>query len=627
MKRLLIQIAFVVSLVIVLSLTASAASVVDANGNEYFPENNTFYLPSIINPSSVQIKADSGISQYQLTESAGIYKKEIDGAEYTFYFANNLPSIYVTSSLTRDELMGDEKKDINAKATITDKDNNIEYADTDSTVSEFKVRGNTTRDYRKKPFQLKLSSKTGLFGMGEARTWVLLANYLDQSQIRNSVMYKIGEIFGMDTCDFRSVDLYVNGEYMGIYLLCEKVQIQENRIDIFDLEEEMELLAQPEYKSTFKISWGKLINETIITEYQFVENMVDPEDITGGYLVELDSNYYKSERAYFKTSNGNAYVIKSPENASEAQVEYIARIFAEMEEAIYSKTGKNSLGKHYTEYADIESLAYAYIMQELGRNWDSGSSSMYFYKDRDNNGEFSKIVKGPLWDCDNTLGNMLKNDANNQNTFFAKYRNFWRGLTQHSDFNYEVAKAFYNHKGELLDMASQGGYIDKLVDELGTSIVMEQSKWGSNNYESWPMYSEYLYPNVHYDDWQSSQTFQFIDTYSDGVDSSDTTVIGYLKTCLRDRTIFLSSSWKYTPEIDSDSDVAIDTETDISTDKDTETDAVTDTVTDIPSDSDSDIVPPNDDKRDIKPMITVLVIMVSVITFAGIIFLIIKMKK
>ncbi len=622
MKRFLIRLSFIVTLIVVFSLTASAASVMDANGNEYFPEDNTFYLPSIISPSNVQVKADGGTENLQLTKNDGIYRKEIDGVEYTFYFANNLPSIYISSSLTRDELMGNEKKDANAKATITDKSNNIQYADTAGSVSEFKVRGNTTRDYLKKPFQLKLATKAGLFGMGEAKSWILLANYLDQSLIRNSVMYKIGEIFGMDTCDFRSVDLYVNGEYMGIYLLCEKVQIQENRVNIHDLEEEMDLLEQPNEESKFKISWGKLVNETIITEYQFVENMVDPEDITGGYLIELDNNYYASENAYFKTSNGNAYVIKSPEKASEVQVEYIARIFAEMEEAIYSKTGRNRLGKHYTEYAEIESFAYAYIMQELGRNWDAGSSSMYFYKDRDVDGKFSKIVKGPLWDCDNTLGNMLKNNANAQDTFWAKNRNLWCGLTQHNDFNYEVSKAFLSHKEELLAMASQGGYIDTLVDELGTSVVMEQKKWGSDSYESWPMYSEYVYPGIHYDKWQSSQTFQYKSVYSNGVDDDETTAIGYLKACLKERTAFLASEWDDVkePVIDSDIDTDIDTDTDT----DTDTDIISDN--DINSDIGSDITPPRGE-RGMNPMIIVLIVMVSAIALSGIVLLIVKIKK
>ena len=614
MKRFFIQLAFVLLLIVIFSLTISATSVIDANGNEYFPENNTFYLPSIIKSDNVQLKTDGGTEQIQLTANDGVYKKEIDGVEYTFYFANNLPSIYVTSSLTRDELMGKETNDKNAKATITDKDNNVQYSDLDGSVSEFKVRGNTTRDYLKKPFQLKLSVKTGLFGMGEARSWVLLANYLDQSLIRNSVMYKIGEIFGMDTCDFRSVDLYVNGEYMGIYLLCEKIQIQENRVDIHDLEEEMDLLEQPSSKNTFRISWGKLINETIITEYQFVEDMVDPEDITGGYLIELDNNYYLQERAYFKTSNGNAYVIKSPENASMAQVEYIARIFAEMEEAIYSDTGRNRLGKHYTEYAEIESFAYAYIMQELGRNWDAGSSSMYFYKDRDIDGKFSKIVKGPLWDCDNTLGNMLKGEANIQNTYWAKDRNLWCGLTKHADFNYSVAKAFMSHKDELLAMAGQGGYIDSLVKELGTSVSMEKKKWGSDSYETWPMYSEYTYPGVHYDDWQQSQTFQYIDVYSDGIDDDKGTAIGYLKTCLKERTNFLTLEWQDIKEsVESD----IDTEVNIDSDVNSDTD----------SDTDSDVTPPNNDKRRLDPIVIVLIVMASAIVVAGAVLLIVKFKK
>lgn len=451
MKKIIFALSFVLTILAILTIASTAASVYDANDNKYSATiEDVFYLPSHIKPNSVTVeengtKKQIDLTSYKATDENGnaIYQYDLEGFTYTFYFANNLPSIYVTTSLTLEQILGEaRKRDQGVKIFITDKDGVNYYYDKFDTVSEIKVRGNTTDEYKKQPFQIKLDKKHDLFGMGEAKTWILLANYLDQSNIRNSVMYKIGELLGIDTSSFQSVDLYLNGEYYGIYLLCEKVQIHSQRVNIFDLEEENELLNPQNYGFTRKTKSGTLINETIITEYQYVRGMENPADITGGYLVELDNNYYKNEKCYFITENGNAYVIKSPEYASQEQVEYIARVFAEMEEAIYSPTGKNSKGIHYSQYADVESLAYAYILQELGRNWDSGSSSMYFYKDKDVNGAFTKIVKGPLWDCDNTLGNMLKNNANNPEGFWAKNRNFWVGLTQHDYFNYVVAKEF-----------------------------------------------------------------------------------------------------------------------------------------------------------------------------------------
>ena len=654
MKRASYLLFFALMLIFVMTIVSFSVSVFDNSNNEYFTnDENTFLLPSHIKPSSVTIMSDGVRAQVDLTsnkekDSLGntIYKYNLENAEYIFYFADNLPSIYVTTSISLDQLLAPEntrKTDKSAKLFIVDKDGNIEYADSDSTYGQIKVRGNSTDDYDKQPFQIKLDKKHNLFGMGEAKTWILLANYLDQSLIRNSVMYKIGELLGMDTCQFRSVDLYLNGEYYGVYMLCEKVQIHPQRVDIYDLEAETELLNPDNYGFTQRKTKGTLIDETIITEYQYVKYMENPADISGGYLVELDNNYYKGEKCYFKTSNGNAYVIKSPEYASQEQVEYIARVFAEMEEAIYSPTGKNSKGLHYSQYADVESLAYAYIMQELGRNWDSGSSSMYFYKDRDVNGKFTKIVKGPLWDCDNTLGNMLKGDANNPEGYWAKNRKLWVGLTQHEYFNYIVAKEFLRVCPEIIKMTEENGYISQLVRELGSSVAMERLRWGTGDYSKWPFYSYRLYPQgVHYDSWQGwKMTFNFNEIYSDGVDNTDQTAIGYLKDHINKRANWLLEEYAYsesieTPSISSDGKIddtlqmpvaptftptyPESTDKDSSITTDTSADSIVDTSTDTPTDNTNS----DDESYDIILIIVIVVICVAVVTT---IIVLVKLKR
>ena len=663
---------FVLTVLAILTIVSAAASVYDANENEYSATNeDVFYLPSHIKPSNVTVEENEAkkqidLTDYQSTDKKGnlIYRYDMEGFTYTFYFANNLPSIYLTTSLSLEQILGEAReRDQGVKMFITDKDGVNFYYDKPDTVSEIKVRGNTTDDYKKQPFQIKLDKKHDLFGMGEAKTWILLANYLDQSNIRNSVMYKIGELLGIDTCSFQSIDLYINGEYYGIYLLCEKVQIHSQRVNIFDLEEENELLNPKNYGFTRKKTSGTLIDETIITEYQYVRNMENPADISGGYLIELDNNYYKDEKCYFKTANGNAYVIKSPEYASQEQVEYIARVFAEMEEAIYSPTGKNGKGIHYSQYADVESLAYAYILQELGRNWDAGSSSMYFYKDKDVDGKFTKIVKGPLWDCDNTLGNMLKNNANNTNGYWAKNRKLWVGLTQHDYFNYVVAREFARIYPQLIEMTEKDGYISQLVEEIGTSIVMERARWNSDDYEFWPMYGDYVYKDIHYDKWQSSQTFQFINgEYSNGVDNDETTVIGYLNTHIVNRSTWLLKEWAYSeentvpsisvdgvidntlklpvapsfapvnPEQPTDSNVGttdtnIDTNTDTIIDTDTNADVTTDSITDTNINTDNIDNTNSSNSNNDKATFIVIAVAVAVIACGGIIGSLLVIRK
>ncbi len=614
MKKLLFITVFTVMLLAILTVVTSATSIYDENGNKYTFVESAFFLPSHINPSKVTVEENGTKKQIDLTSTKTkddkgneVYYYTSNGRKYPVYFASNLPSVYVTTYKSIESILSDKKvRDKDAKMYITDKDGNNYYYDTSDTTSEIKMRGNATANNKKPPFQIKLNKKHDLFGMGAAKTWILLANYTDQSIIRNSVMYKIGEILGIKTCENRSVDLYVNGEYYGVYLLCEKVQIQSERIDIFDLEKENELLNPKTTGSVRKKTSGTLINETIITEYSYIRNVVNPANISGGYLIELDNNYYQDEKCYFKTENGNAYVVKSPEYASQEQVEYIARVFADMEEAIYSPTGKNSKGIHYSQYIDVESLAYGYILQEYGRNWDSGSSSLYFYKDRDINGKYTKIVKGPLWDCDNTLGNMVKlrngDPGNNPETYWSRGSQLWKGLVQHDYFNYLVSKNFERIYPELIKLTESGGYVSQLVDDIGSSIVMDIERWDRDDYSQWPMYSDYVFPGVHADTWQNGQVFQFIDgEYSNGIDNDESTVIGYLNTYIVKRANWLKSEWAYdennVPAISTDGVIDETLQLPVaptfnpvypSNPEDTDT-GVVDTSTDLNTDTDSNV--------------------------------------
>lgn len=677
--KILITISFAIIMMMVLACSAYCATVYDSNDNKYFPtSNDIFYLPSHISPSSVifennGVKSTIDLSDNMTVDSNAniVYTYNLYGKRYVFYFADNLPSIYVTTSVSPEILLKDkEKRDKGAKMSVTDNDGYNYYIDTDETTSEIKMRGNATSTMKKPPFQIKLSSKHDLFGMGAAKTWILLANYTDQSIIRNSVMYKIGEILGIQTCENRSVDLYVNGEYYGVYLLCEKVQVHPERVDIYDLEAENELLNPNNGGFTRKATSGALIDETIITEYQYVRNMVNPADISGGYLIELDNNYYDGEKCYFKTSNGNAYVVKSPELASKEQVEYIARVFAEMEEAIYSPTGKNSKGIHFSQYIDVESLAYGYILQEYGRNWDSGSSSLYFYKDRDVDGKYTKIVKGPLWDCDNTLGNMVKlrsgDPGNNPETYWSRGSQLWEGLVQHDYFNYIVSKTFDRIYPELIKLTESDGFIAQVVEDIGSSIVMDIKRWNRDDYSKWPMYSDYVFKDVHADTWQSGQVFQFINgQYSNGVDNDETTVIGYLNTYIIRRANWLKSEWTYNendpiPSVSADGfiDESVkmpvaptfspvypdDSNKDTSnSDTNTNTDTNVDTNTDINTDSNSDINTSfdtnsdtsdnlnngneNNTNKDSLYVVIVIIACVLVIALVGVCVIIFKIKK
>ncbi|MBO4798279.1 MAG: CotH kinase family protein, partial [Candidatus Methanomethylophilaceae archaeon] len=157
--------------------------------------------------------------------------------------------------------------------------------------AEIKGRGNSTWGQPKKPYSLRFDQKTDLFGNGYAKTWVLLANYLDKSMIRNYLAFSAAEALELDyTTSAQFVNLYLNGEYLGVYLVAEKIQIGKDRVDI----------GVPD---------------------DFLGNA---EDFS--FILEMDSHAAESgeEDADFFTLGGRYYVIKDPD-CTPGQVETAKR--------------------------------------------------------------------------------------------------------------------------------------------------------------------------------------------------------------------------------------------------------------------------------------------------------------
>lgn len=489
----------------VYALSVQAGDTVNENAK------NILYLPGSTDITKVQFNIeasrivigeasfefDSGkaynISEAEKTDASGLkyYSLGFETASglqsYRIYILSQLPSVYVTTS---EELSYIHKSknniDKNSLINICDAAGDSIYSDTDNnTVSEIKIRGNATAGYEKKPYQIKLGKKTDLFGMGKAKTWILLANYIDSSFIRNSVTYELAGRLGFDfTPETKQVNLYINGQYMGLYCLTEKVQINKERIDITNLEDATdELNPNAAGGAVMIVSNGEFINNSSIVWYSYVAGVKNPEDITGGYLVELDCLYAGRERCKFQTKHGNTYVVKSPENASKEQVEYIAKLMGDMEDAIYSDTGRNYLGKHYSEYCDAESMLKVYTVNELTKNWDSYTGSTFFYKDKDTDGKTSLIYGGPVWDYDNAYANL--NRAGGSWDFGKDYESLWANgtcdwykcdfgyyLTSHEELNDSLRNIMQTAINELLYISVS--YADELSDKIYVSAMCDR---------------------------------------------------------------------------------------------------------------------------------------------------------
>lgn len=96
----------------------------------------------------------------------------------------------------------------------------------------------------KKAYKLKLDKKTSLFGMGKNKHWLLLSNYIDETQMRNALSSKIGKTFGVTAMDTVWVEVVLNGKNLGTYQLCEQVKISKDRADTYDWEDTAGTIAE-----------------------------------------------------------------------------------------------------------------------------------------------------------------------------------------------------------------------------------------------------------------------------------------------------------------------------------------------------------------------------------------------
>lgn len=319
-------------------------------------------------------------------------------------------------------------------------------------------RGNSTWSADKKPYKFKLSKKKDLFGMGENKHWILLANRYDNSLVRNRMTYWLGAQLGMDyTPQCVPVDLVMNDTYYGSYLLCEQIRIGSSRVDIDDLDDNEES-----------------------------QRSTDIPFITGGYLLSMDYDVSDKEH-WFKTSEGVNMFIESPsfeEYYNSAQRNYIKGFVQATENAIFGSGFKDENGKSYAEYLDTDAAVDYWWIQEFSANGDAyGSGSTYLYKTRDKD-EKGKLFWGPLWDFDYVAWGDLEYE-NEAPSGFDNTSMLWFNRLRSDKAFLDKLTARWSEINRLLEeITKEGGLLDSYYDELLISRKYDQEKWGSYG-EDW----------------------------------------------------------------------------------------------------------------------------------------------
>lgn len=234
-----------------------------------------------------------------------------------------------------------------------------------------RLRGNSTQNMPKKPYAIKLDSKSEVLGMPEHKRWVLLANWLDRTMLRNDVAFYLANATGNWAPHGKSVELVLNGVHVGNYFLCEQIKIDKNRVNIAD------------------VGYADLSAQT--------EDAVAAEM---GFLLECDQSADESE-IYFRVSSpvGFYVYIKDPGdvaglgNGKNTTVgyTYIKNYFTQVGTAL-----KNKNWTTVQSLLDYQSFVDHWIMTEITMNQESKHpKSFYMHKDAG-----GKLKAGPAWDYD-----------------------------------------------------------------------------------------------------------------------------------------------------------------------------------------------------------------------------------
>ena len=327
--------------------------------------------------------------------------ENIDPDSVIWLYSEHIPAVFIeTESGTSDQINSD--KNIKEPGTIKVLEPDGSFS-LEHSLEYIKGRGNTSyTEFDKKPYQIKLTQDAPFLDMESGKKWVFVSNSADSSLIRNALSRSLAGHLNLPQSEEGTfVDLYVNKEYVGNYYVVEKIEIQENRLLLSDLQKATEHENETEDLSTYETAW------TDTTKAKQIPN--DPEDITGGYLIERDfDNRFLKEveinESYFITEAKECFIVRDPEYTSEAQIAYIDSYVQSVENAILSAEGiDGTTGKSYQDLIDVDSFVRKYLLEEVTANYDGGVASSYFYKDSDTID--GRLYAGPVWDYDVSWGN------------------------------------------------------------------------------------------------------------------------------------------------------------------------------------------------------------------------------
>jgi hypothetical protein len=340
---------------------------------------------------------------------------------------------------------------------VTDDHNNFQ-----GKVS-IEIRGASSAGWLKKSFSFETQNDDGsnrnvsLLGMPAENDWILYAPYYDRSLIRNALIYGLSRDMGRYASRTRFCELVINGEYLGVYILMEKIKRDNNRVDINRLDPD--------------------------------EN--EGEDVSGGYIIKID----KPGDMYF-TSPYDPYRDASPQQVIQYQYHYPQDNVITAEQKAYISDYVNKFEDEfafaryegvkydYQQYIDLDSFIDHFILNEISKNVDGYRLSAFLYKDQN-----STMHAGPIWDFNFSFGNVGYYHAwDTENWQLDDFLNdalgdrwlapfWWYVLKEDSTFIFALSTRWRELQTDILNPDRVDRYIDAMVDTLAEARVRNFEIW------------------------------------------------------------------------------------------------------------------------------------------------------
>lgn len=497
------------------------------------------FLPSFADLSTLNIREISGeYTLESIEEEEGVWLLETAQDELYVMQSQNLRALFLFSDdpeeQGREYIESSTSHSAYATGSIAlvNKNGIVDYA---GKLSQIRGRGNTTWGFEKNPYQIKLAYKADLLKTGipseKNRTWVLLADVLDGTQLQNRISLDLAKEMGLsDNSRCEHVDLYYDGEYRGLYLLTEKSEIGEGRVEETDYEKLIKKwnkrIGQPDLSILpLVIDQNSNGDKICYTDGVFDGSKVD----AGAYFLEMFSRVDDLWESGFVLDGNRAFRIKNPRYASKDMVCYVSELLGDGLLALQNGGIHPETFESAEKWFDFDSFARVVLLYELAHNVDAFIlASTYFVLPA---GE-TQFIAGPVWDFDRAMRNPeyrteagytwgLKKDS------YSNWITEFYGVPAFMEAAQKVyEETLYPLVTQILLGSERGRYLrplDEYVQEIRMSKLMNNR----------------LYPEQHKD-------YRF--HYADSFDAETT----YLKNYLQQQNEWLYQAIVHNGESDAD---------------------------------------------------------------------------